>query len=345
MLRRMTTAVLVLALALPGLATATGERAAFDELIDDIGRTILARQPEDVTDLGLSEELGLDDRKLNDLSYEYRDETAALAQEALSRLAAVEAEVLTPDQQITLAVTEWYLDDIVTMHGYADHEYAVNYITGAHANLPEFLADIHPLTDVAEAEAFVARLVAGGQQLREVADNLGRSETAGNLPTQRGLGIAAWQINNQLSPASGHPIVVDFSEQIQAVDNFFDVLFDDLFGTDLGSLIELRSPHPTHVTVNPLVQGKQEARVVMSGAQGAQAIEAMADRVVIVIARLVPALPAIVARRLSVRLCSLAPFIESDGFRHSLFQLTKCTFSHGTSLLPPIVRAVPMLLL
>ena len=115
-------------------------------------------------------------------------------------------------------MTEWYLDEIVTMHGYADHEYAVNYITGAHANLPEFLADIHPLTDVAEAEAFVARLVAGGQQLREVADNLGRSEAAGNLPTQRGLGIAAWQINNQLSPASGHPIVVDLSERLAAMD-------------------------------------------------------------------------------------------------------------------------------
>ena len=218
MLRRITTAVLTLALALPAAAGAADEGPAFDTLIDDIGRTMLSRFPEAATDLGLSQELGLDDHALDDLSYEFRAETAALAEEALARLSAVVPAALTADERVTLAVTEWYVEDIVTMHEHADHEYALNFITGAHANLPEFMADVHPLEDLDDAEAFVARLEASGAQLRQVADNLRRSEAAGNLPTERSLGIAAWQLGSQTFSAANHPIRTDLAERLAAAD-------------------------------------------------------------------------------------------------------------------------------
>lgn len=218
MLRRITTAALVLTLVLPGVAGAADESATFDELIDEIGRAMLARYPEEVTDLGLSDELGLGDDALDDLSFEYRTETAGLAQGALERLAMVDPGALTADERVTLAVTEWYLDDIVTMHEFADHEYALNFITGAHANLPEFMADVHPLDDLADAEAFVARLQASGEQLAQVAENLRRGEAAGALPTDRGLGIAAWQLGSQTFSAPNHPIRADLAERLALLD-------------------------------------------------------------------------------------------------------------------------------
>lgn len=218
MLRRVTTAVLTLALVVPAVAGAAHEEQAFDALIDDIGRTMLARFPEAATDLGLSQELGLDDHALDDLSNEYRGQTAALAEAALARLSRVEPATLTADERVTLAVTEWYLRDVVTMHEHADHEYALNFITGAHANLPEFMADVHPLEDLEDAEAFVARLEASGEQLRQVADNLRRSEAAGNLPTERGLGIAAWQLGSQTFSAANHPIRTDLARRLEAAD-------------------------------------------------------------------------------------------------------------------------------
>ncbi len=217
MLRRTGPTVLALALALatPGTALAAETGAEFETLIDEVGRTLLARSPQAATDLGLSEELGLDDGRLDDLSLEYRSQTAALAEEALARLATVDPASLTADERVTLAVTEWYLQDAVSMHGFADHEYAVNFITGAHANLPEFMADVHPLEDRADAEAFVARLEASGEQLGQVADNLRRSEAAGNLPTERGLGIAAWQMGSQTLSAPNHPLRADFAERLE----------------------------------------------------------------------------------------------------------------------------------
>ncbi len=179
---------------------------------------MLARFPEEVTDLGLSTRLGQGDDHLNDLSHGYQLETARLAQDALERLADVDLEALTPDERVTMAVTRWYLADIVTMADYLDHEYAVNYITGAHANFPEFMADIHPITSVTDADAYVERLRRSAMQLRQVTDNLARAQEAGNLPTETGLGIAAWQIDNQLTAPGTHPLVTDLEMRLATSD-------------------------------------------------------------------------------------------------------------------------------
>jgi len=114
MLRRLTTATLMAALIVPGVGSAADEPSSLEGLIDEIGRTMLSRFPEDVTDLGLSAELGLDDSGLNDLSAEYGAETASLAANALERLAAIDPDTLSGDEPVTHAVAEWYLRDIVS---------------------------------------------------------------------------------------------------------------------------------------------------------------------------------------------------------------------------------------
>ncbi len=217
LLRRLTAMTLTAVLVLPAMGSAADEPASFEALIDDIGHTMLARFPQDATDLGISAELGLDDTRLNDLSADFDTETAGIAGEALVRLAAIDPSSLSADERITLAVAEWYLRDIVSMARFADHAYAVNFITGAHVDFGEFMADVHPLDDLADAEAYIARLKAAGGQLAQVAAAVRRGETTGNLPTQRGLAIAGWQIANQLVPVEHHPLLVDFAARLEGL--------------------------------------------------------------------------------------------------------------------------------
>jgi len=218
MLRRLTTATLMAALIVPGVGSAADEPSSLEGLIDEIGRTMLSRFPEDVTDLGLSAELGLDDSGLNDLSAEYGAETASLAANALERLAAIDPHTLSGDEPVTHAVAEWYLRDIVSMDQVADHGYAVNFITGAHVNFPEFMADVHPLDDLADAEAYVARLEAAAGQVAQVGEAVRRSEAAGNLPTRRGMDIAGWQVGNNLVPVERHPLLVDLADRLRELE-------------------------------------------------------------------------------------------------------------------------------
>lgn len=201
------------------VATSTMAPAAdFDALIDEVAVTMLARSPQNVTDLGLSALLGQRDDRLDDLSRSFRLETARLAQQSLDRMAMVDPDALTDDQRITHAITEWYLRDIVTMSDELDHEYAVSYITGAHADFPEFMADVHPVTNATQAEAYVERLRASAVQLQQVEDNLSRSQRQGILPTPTGIGIAAWQIDGQLRPPTSHPLVTDLEVRLAPLD-------------------------------------------------------------------------------------------------------------------------------
>lgn len=194
----------------------------FDAFMGEVSAELLLRIPEDVTDLGLAELLGQRDDELNDLSLAYREETAAIAGEALARLDTMEALKLDGDTAISATVLRWYLEDIVSLSRFPHHDYAVNYITGAHTNFPEFMADIHPVTDTDTADAYIARLEAGGTQMRQVADNLRRSEDQGIAPTTGSLQIAAWQINGILIDPKTHPLVMDLVERLATLETTTD---------------------------------------------------------------------------------------------------------------------------
>ena len=126
-------------------------------------------------------------------------------------------------------MAEWYLDDIVTTAAYADHEYALNYITGAHANLPEFMADVHPLQDVDDAEAYLERLRGVAGQLQQVAANLAAERGAWVPATHRRPGSIAVADRGTWS---ARPRSIRWSA------------FGDLFRTLPSSAIEVQRPRP-----------------------------------------------------------------------------------------------------
>ncbi len=102
------------------------------------------------------------------------------------------------------------------MAGYADHEYAVNFITGAHVNLPEFMADVHPL-QMSPMPRPTSIDCARPRRSWGRSRPASLSEAAGILPTDRGLAIAAWQMRNQLNRPD-HPLVTDFEGRLGSLD-------------------------------------------------------------------------------------------------------------------------------
>lgn len=180
-------------------------------------RAILARSPQTITELGLDEEFGLDASQLDDLSPSFRDETASMARTALDSMGE---EPSTARDRVSWVATKWYLEDLIDLGRFSAYEYGVDFITGAHTTLPEFMADVHPVDTMAGAEAYVARLAAAGDQMRQVAQAVRLSTTAGVVPTGRTASIVRWQIEDVLRPPDDHPLVVDFVERLEASGTF-----------------------------------------------------------------------------------------------------------------------------
>ena len=66
-------------------------------------------------------------------------------------------------------------------------------------------------------------------------------------------------------------------QQLQGVDDLFHIVDDELLGAEQGALVQGRLAHAAHIAVDTLVQGKQQAAVVVAGPQGAQPVQTDAD--------------------------------------------------------------------
>ena len=159
----------------------------FDAFLAASYDQLLLRSPETVTELGMSAELGLADDRLDDISAPYVAATYDLIGGILTRLRAYDRTALSSAQQLSYDIYEWHLDDRGRQRQYEHFHYPVSpSVVALHSGLLLFLEDLHPVTDVASAAAYVERLRQISVKLGQLIDNLYASEAAGVI-TPRSL--------------------------------------------------------------------------------------------------------------------------------------------------------------
>jgi len=200
--------------------TTTAPVSEFHAAVDAITASLLALQPELVTDVGAGPAIGFNaNYLLEDLSFDGRRDLADAALDGLARLDELEVRGLTAEEQLSLEILRWYLDDIVAMDAYVLYDNPVNFITGSHANFPEFMADVHPIASEQDAEDYLDRLTAYPAQLEDLAERLETAAAEGIVPADGSLGIARWQVQNTIGSGDGdaHPLVTEMRERIAAM--------------------------------------------------------------------------------------------------------------------------------
>lgn len=152
----------------------------FDSFVDQSYRRLLLRDPDNIVRLGLSESLEMEEVQLTNASEAYARETQELQAGILEMLRQYDREALTPEQQLTYDVYEWYLDDEVRGHAFCYSDYVVSqFLIHYPSNLVYFFTDIHPLSDLQDARDYVTRLSQVGMVLDQVLESLELREDAG----------------------------------------------------------------------------------------------------------------------------------------------------------------------
>lgn len=168
------------------------------DFMDGVTTDLLGFDPETMTSLGLE---GADDR-LTSLDVATAREMAGVASDALGRLDLYEVPS-GRDEEISVELFRWWLNDIVESAEWADHRYAASFITGAHTATPEFLTDVHPLADAADVAAYLARLKAFPDQLRQEAERIEAAAAEGVLMPEATRNIAAQQVRATVTSGLG----------------------------------------------------------------------------------------------------------------------------------------------
>jgi uncharacterized protein (DUF885 family) len=119
-------------------------------------RALMLRDPELVLEVGLEDVYGVQEARLTDISDAYLRETLQMEALILEKLRQYERASLSPEDQLSYDVYEWYLEDEVRGGEFINHKYFVTFmLDSVQEEIIQFFTDIHPVADQADAEDYV----------------------------------------------------------------------------------------------------------------------------------------------------------------------------------------------
>ncbi len=181
------------------------------------------RDPESMVGAGFGE--FLPEVTLTDISDDYLRETQQVEITILAMLQDYDRDSLTPEQQVSYDVYEWYLEDLVAGHEFMYYNYPATYfpITSVPSQIMDFFAEIHPLNTLQDAEDYLTRLALVENKMDQLMDGLLRREEIGVIPP---LIIFDWTLYGlrELTSASATamPFYTAFAEKLNGLEGLSD---------------------------------------------------------------------------------------------------------------------------
>lgn len=196
------------------------EGLPIDAFFEESYKLLLLRDPEYLTELGIAELYGVGNDQLTNISDAYIRETYELHAAILELLREYDRSQLTPEQQISYDVYEWYLDDVVRQQEFMYYDYPVtHFITGVQNQLIHFFTDIHPVTNKKDAQDYITRLQQVDTKFDQLIEGLRLREEAGIVPPRF---IIQWSLYDIGRIARGTaqylPFYTAFEEKVDALD-------------------------------------------------------------------------------------------------------------------------------
>jgi uncharacterized protein (DUF885 family) len=201
--------------------SAQWEGLSFDEFIEESWFSVMRRDPELLTELGLSKAFGVGNDQLTNISDDYVRETYTIYAQILEALQTYDRASLTPEQQLNYDIYDYYLEDALRGQEFIDYDYPVtHFITGVQYQLINFFTDIHPITNKQDAEDYIQRLTQVDTKFEQVIENMQLSEEAGVITPRI---ILQWSIGDirSLAYASAKytPFYTSFSEKLATLNS------------------------------------------------------------------------------------------------------------------------------
>lgn len=199
---------------------------SLDEFFEVSFRELMLRDPEMVIEEGLAQEYGLEGAELTNISDAYVRETQQMYATVLDVLHTYDRDALTPSEQISYDVYEWYLDDRVRAAEFMYNDYPATYfpVTAVHEQLIQFFTDLHPVRNRQEAEDYVARLCQVDTKFEQLFEGLDLRERAGIVPPRFASQWALYTTVYDMAQADAvhTPFYRAFEEKLSALEDISD---------------------------------------------------------------------------------------------------------------------------
>jgi len=178
------TALTALSMIAPAVSAAESEAAVaetkkLNAWFEDRFKFWVGRSPMTKAYLGLKEDMD----KWDDISEARQKEDYELTQKDLAELKATfDPAKLTADGKLSHRLFEVKCNQEIADYRWRNHDYPVNQMFGWQADIPSFLINIHRVSSIADAEAYIARLNGIAPLMDNVVAGMRQREAMGVLP-------------------------------------------------------------------------------------------------------------------------------------------------------------------
>ncbi|RUO76342.1 DUF885 domain-containing protein [Pseudidiomarina taiwanensis] len=149
-------------------ATQQTESEKANQLFEDIFMENVMRSPMYQSYLGIKQ----DQDKWDDMSEAAAQEELALQKEQLARVMAINPELLDDQTKLSWTLMKQGLEENIEDFKWRHYNYPVNQMFGMHSSVASLLINQHRINDVADAEAYIARLNGLPELFEQLNENL-----------------------------------------------------------------------------------------------------------------------------------------------------------------------------
>lgn len=144
-------------------------------LFDNIFNQEVDRDPSWQTYLGIKKDYD----KWNDLSQENEEKELAFAKNNLALIQAIDVNTLDEQTQISHSLYMQTFENRIEDYKWRFHNYPVNQMFGTHSQIPAFLINQHSISDIKEAQDYIARVHGAKKLLEQLVEQLKLREMKG----------------------------------------------------------------------------------------------------------------------------------------------------------------------
>ena len=127
---------------------------SINEVLDNFFMESLRLSPESMTYLGIKDRYD----EWNDISDEAKDQMLELRKKQLIQISSIDLTKASESEKLSVAMFKSQLEQQIAADKWRYHNYPVNQMRGKHSQIVSFLINQHSITDIADANDYVARV-------------------------------------------------------------------------------------------------------------------------------------------------------------------------------------------
>jgi len=216
-----------IALAVAGIAFANVGLAAISEsekanaFFQKSFEESLANKPIYLTYLGMKKKYG----QWGDISAAEDARDLALTQKQLAELKTLDFDKLGKQEQLSYRLFKSQSEDQISAYQFRDYDYPVNQMHGLQSELPSLLINMHRISDVSDAKAYISRLEKVVPLFVQLEERMKTSEKLGIMPPKFVFPMVISDSKNLIGgkpfdekAKEDNPIWADFSKKVMALE-------------------------------------------------------------------------------------------------------------------------------